>query len=303
MAFGLVEKVSQVSLATKGVLVGLVLLHALSWIEPVYNGLAITPGKTFPPQMHIWTLITGPLMESSVVFLLVDLVALFAAAGIIEPIWGPYKLVEFVGVAGIASGGSTAFIYILKFIVARDLNLLFFPFSGFTGVLLGLTVAYKQSFPVQTLLDLGAVKLTAKDLPLLCIGVVCVLYAIGLAVLPQVYLALSGFLWSWVFLRFHQRRDGSRGCPSEDFTFEDFFPPAIQPVVHVVGKVTFRTLQALKVCKKPQRSVLKVVSGETAAAVRHRQLAEKALNDRLEAVTVQVPEDATGQPTSSSAHQ
>ena len=66
--------------------------------------------------------------------------------------------------------------------------------------------------------------------PLLFIALYSFGALINVSGTSQVLLAVYGFVMSWVYLRFYQRKDGVKGDSSDTFTFESFFPDPLQYV-------------------------------------------------------------------------
>lgn len=125
-------------------------------------------------------------------------------------------------------------------------------FSGMLPVLVGFLVAYKQSYP-QSVVQLNFIKIDPKvlciacknkedpfltfpllapfqDGPLVIIAIMLALKFIAGLSLAYTLLAMFGFLSSWTFLRFYQRRDAVRGDFSDAFAFETFWPAPLQCV-------------------------------------------------------------------------
>ncbi|BFZ10529.1 hypothetical protein BsWGS_13568 [Bradybaena similaris] len=105
---------------------------------------------------------------------------------------------------------------------------------------------------------------------------------------------VSGLVISWVYLRFYQKQsDGNRGDMADNFSFASFFPSQLQPPIAVFANTVFSGLVRFKLCKKPQRrydvssstTITVTLPGtEPRDAERRKQLAIKALNERLSKV-------------------
>ncbi|NXN17360.1 TM115 protein, partial [Indicator maculatus] len=100
-------------------------------------------------------------------------------------------------------------------------------------------------------------------------------------------------LSSWVYLRFYQRHSRGRGDMSDHFAFATFFPEILQPVVGLVANVVHSILVKVKVCRKtvkrydvgaPSSITISLPGTDPQDAERRRQLALKALNERLKRV-------------------
>ncbi|NXF93313.1 TM115 protein, partial [Eubucco bourcierii] len=94
-------------------------------------------------------------------------------------------------------------------------------------------------------------------------------------------------------LRFYQRHSRGRGDMSDHFAFATFFPEILQPVVGLVANVVHSILVKVKVCRKtvkrydvgaPSSITISLPGTDPQDAERRRQLALKALNERLKRV-------------------
>ena len=261
-----------------------------------YSHLAITPAQIGPPQMHIWTVLTGCLVEPRWYIMLLNLAAVAYAGQIIEPLWGAVEHGKFVAVAACSTGLGAAltyiFIYAFSTEKASGISVLFHNFGGFWGVLAGYLVTFKQLYP-QRKLALPGVKAVSVDCrlgPLLFCGSLAVLAAVTSVVDGSMaIMATNGAMWSWVYLRFYQAKDGSLGDPSESFTFVDFFPTLVQPVVSLVAGRVWSLAVTVRLCSnKPHvfdlsaPSAIKIaLPGVTPSdADRRRNIALRDLNAR-----------------------
>ncbi|NXI41287.1 TM115 protein, partial [Galbula dea] len=94
-------------------------------------------------------------------------------------------------------------------------------------------------------------------------------------------------------LRFYQRHSRGRGDMSDHFAFATFFPEILQPVVGLVANLVHSILVKVKVCRKtvkrydvgaPSSITISLPGTDPQDAERRRQLALKALNERLKRV-------------------
>ena len=65
-------------------------------------------------------------------------------------------------------------------------------------------------------------------MPIFTIAVLTALAALRVTNWAPVMLASYGFLTSWTYLRFYQRRETVQGDASEAFAFEEFMPSPLQ---------------------------------------------------------------------------
>ncbi|NXW53382.1 TM115 protein, partial [Eurystomus gularis] len=94
-------------------------------------------------------------------------------------------------------------------------------------------------------------------------------------------------------LRFYQRHSRGRGDMSDHFAFATFFPEILQPMVGLVANLVHSILVKVKVCRKtvkrydvgaPSSITISLPGTDPQDAERRRQLALKALNERLKRV-------------------
>merc|ERR1711894_386795 len=117
----------------------------------------------------------------------------------------------------------------------------------------------------------------------------------------------SGIIISWIYLRFYQlHANGSRGDTSDSFSFASFFPNVLQPPINAC----FGILVRLKICKKRIRryDIGASNSGGPTISIslpgvdnhdteRRRQIALKALKDRLSKTETQSASESSNWPS------
>ncbi|NWY05464.1 TM115 protein, partial [Nothoprocta ornata] len=100
-------------------------------------------------------------------------------------------------------------------------------------------------------------------------------------------------LSAWVYLRFYQRHARGRGDMSERFAFATFFPAPLRPPVALLADAVHGALVKLRLCRKtvkrydvgaPSSITISLPGTDPQDAERRRQLALKALNERLKRV-------------------
>jgi hypothetical protein len=104
------------------------------------------------------------------------------------------------------------------------------PYGGFGGVVCAYAVALKQLVPdieMPLLGGIGGMSVRYKHLPIMFLGTGLFFHFLRV---PSTYIMLTvfGFLFSWMYLRFFQTRDGFTGDSSDQFAFTTFLPPVIQ---------------------------------------------------------------------------
>ncbi|XP_056381106.1 transmembrane protein 115 [Hyla sarda] len=294
----LVSALSGSSVLVKCLWGAVVLLYLLSFWVDTAHVLAITPGFLLPPNLWLWTLVTHGLVELHLWDVLANLLLTLGAGRRLEPLWGAPELLLFYGVVSLSVGVLSSLFFLVAYATTSDLHFLFSAqvhgFPAFAGAVL---VAHKQTIGdglvepqrwVRLLPQLALLGVTALTVAGLIPGQVLVGYSLGM---------LSG----WVYLRFYQRHSRGRGDMSDHFSFASFFPAPLQPAAALLGTLTHATLVKLRLCPRavkrydvgaPSSITISLPGTDPQDAERRRQLALKALNERLKRV-----EDQTSWPS------
>ncbi|KAJ8015900.1 hypothetical protein DPEC_G00001490 [Dallia pectoralis] len=281
------------SVVVKSISAIVLLLYLLSWAVDTSYALGVTPGYLFPPNFWIWTLVTHGVVEQHVWGVAANVGTVMACGRLLEPLWGALELLIFFAVVNISAGLLSGLCYLLTYIATFDLDYLFgVHIHGSPAFLGGVLVALKQTMGDTTVLRVPQVRLKAAPaLVLLCLAL---LRASGLLETAAPLAAFSfGALAGWVYLRFYQRHSRGRGDMSDHFAFASFFPEAVQPVVGMLAGLVHAALVKIKVCRKmvkrydvgaPSSITISLPGTDPQDAERRRQLALKALNERLKKV-------------------
>uniref|UniRef100_A0A8C5PXH1 Transmembrane protein 115 n=1 Tax=Leptobrachium leishanense TaxID=445787 RepID=A0A8C5PXH1_9ANUR len=274
------------------------LLYLVSFWFDTALVLTVTPGLLLPPNFRLWCLATHGLVEVHIWDVVANLLLTLGAGRRLEPLWGAPELLIFYGVVSVAVGVLSTLCFLLAYAATSELYYLFSAhihgFPAFAGAIL---VAHKQTVGdgqletrqwMQALPQLVLVALTLLSVVSLVPSRMLVGYAIGM---------LSG----WVYLRFYQRHSRGRGDMSDHFSFASFFPGPVQPAAALLGKLTHAALVRLRLCPPavkrydvgaPSSITISLPGTDPQDAERRRQLALKALNERLKRV-----EDQTSWPS------
>ncbi|KAM4652837.1 transmembrane protein 115 isoform 1-T2 [Discoglossus pictus] len=273
-------------------------LYLLSFWVDTPQVLGITPGLMLPPNMWLWTLVTHGLVEVHIWDVLLNLLVTLGAGRRLEPLWGAPELLIFYGVVNVAVGVLGSLWFLMAYATTSDLHFLFnshiHGFPSFAGAVL---VAHKQTIGdglvethrwVRVLPQLTFVVLTVLSL----INLIPVRLAVGYSL---------GMLSGWVYLRFYQRHSRGRGDMSDHFSFASFFPGPVQPAAALLGTLVHAALVKIRLCPRavkrydvgaPSSITISLPGTDIQDAERRRQLALKALNERLKRV-----EDQTSWPS------
>ncbi|KAM6976754.1 transmembrane protein 115 [Aplochiton taeniatus] len=286
------------ALASTSVVVKLIsavvlLLYLLSWAFDTPYALGVTPGYLFPPNFWVWTLLTHGVVEEHVWGLAANVGTVMACGRLLEPLWGALELLIFFAFVNVSAGLLVGLSYLLTYAATFDLNFLFaVRVYGFASFLGGVLVALKQTMGDTTVLRVPQVRLKAA--PALVLLLLAVLRLSGLLKDAAPLAAYTyGSLAGWVYLRFYQRHSRGRGDMSDHFAFASFFPEAVQPVVGLLAGLVHTALVKIKVCRKmvkrydvgaPSSITISLPGTDPQDAERRRQLALKALNERLKRV-------------------
>ncbi|XP_027323137.2 transmembrane protein 115 [Anas platyrhynchos] len=288
------------SVVVKALSGAVLLLYALSFALDTAPALAVTPGLLLPPGCRLWTLLTHGLLERRAAGVALSLGTVAAAGRLLEPLWGALELLLFYAAVNAAVGLLGACAYCLAYAATFRLAYLFeVRIHGVPGFLAAVLVALKQTMGDSTVLRVPQVRVKAAPTLLLLL-----LAALRLAALVESAALVSygfGLLSSWVYLRFYQRHSRGRGDMSDHFAFATFFPEILQPAVGLAANLVYGLLVKVRLCRKtvkrydvgaPSSITISLPGTDPQDAERRRQLALKALNERLKRV-----EDQTAWPS------
>jgi len=154
--------------------------------------------------------------------------------------------------------------------------------------------------PDHVLLNLPLGKIRNRHVPILVLILAIIVNIFGGVSGTYPWLFGMGLLTSWTYLRFYQKHNNkTTGDSADHFMFASFFPEPISPVVAVVANTIFSLLVRMKICKRqvhrynmaaPSGSITVSLPGTNAEdAERRRQIALKALNERLSKMEESTP--------------
>ncbi|XP_070559591.1 transmembrane protein 115-like [Ptychodera flava] len=287
------------SVVVKAILISVCLMYLLSFLgEPILNTLSITPGYVVPPNFRIWTYITHGFLETHLWNVVADILILAVGGKLIEPLWGALEMLLFFFIVNIGVGLVSAVCYLIIYVATSNVDYLFeVHIYGLAGYIAGIAVALKQTMGDYDIVNVSFIGMRVKQLPLVLMiwSVVVALLGFACAVYPL--MTCTGIFVSWTYLRFYQKQsDNSRGDMSDTFTFASFFPEKIQPPIAILANTVHSGLVKAKICKKqvrkydvgaPSSITISLPGSDPNDAERRRQLALRALNERLSRVEEQ----------------
>ncbi|XP_022939647.1 rhomboid-like protein 19 [Cucurbita moschata] len=268
----------------KGLAVVLIGGHILVQVFPAaVNYLALIPARTIP---FAWNLLTAGYVEQSVYGVVVSTVGLLFVGKLLEPIWGSREFLKFIFIVNFLTSLCVFITAIALYYITQEEIYLYFPVSGFYGILAGFLVGIKQIIPDQ---ELPVVKLRAKWLPSLAVfvSIAVSFWTTGAATyLPTI---IFGTYISWIYLRYWQRKPEAKlkGDPSDDFAFSTLFPELLRPVIDPVASVIHRLLCGRS--ESPNNAEDYTAGGtplpgsDPIEASRRRERGARALEERLAA--------------------
>ncbi|XP_077977012.1 transmembrane protein 115-like [Glandiceps talaboti] len=303
------------SVVVKAILIVVCLMYLLSFLgESILNTLAITPGYIVPPNFRIWTYVTHGFLETHLWNVVADILTLVVCGKLIEPLWGALEMLLFFSIANIGVGIASAVWYLTVYVATSNIDYLFdVHIHGLSGYMASIAVALKQTMGDYDFINTSFLRLRIKQLPMLLLLWSVIMAVIGLASGAYPVMTTAGILVSWIYLRFYQKQsDNSRGDMSDTFIFASFFPEKVQPPIAILANTVHSGLVKARVCKKqvrkydvgaPSSITISLPGSDPNDAERRRQLALRALNERLSRVEEQTswPSMDDQPPTTTSA--
>eukprot|EP01137_Pigoraptor_chileana_P004750 Opistho-2@46815 len=293
--------VQESSIFAKGLAGALVAGYLIGKSDFGHGMLALTPAYVSPPSFMVWTLVTAGLLESPLLGLILDCIAVFGVARFVEPLWGMREFARFVFVVNLFVNSATFFLSIALYFIANREDAVYSGLGGFIGVTAGFAVIFKQLMPEA---QAGAVPLRVSMLPLTLVALVAAFTILGAAPYHELPFVIFGIYGAWMYLRYFQQKEGIKGDMSEAFSFTTFFPEALQPAVHVVSRITFTVFSKLRLIPRHVRTAEGdeyIVAGGSRGNVgglqgidpqdseRRRQIALRALDKRLNMAGIKSP--------------
>lgn len=279
----------------------IIVCYALSFSSAAIDAFCVRPGLLLPPKFRIWTIATHSFMETHWWHALVDIIIINLYGKLLEPLWGTIEMINFYLLVNTVAGVATFFIYVMLYGLTFDPSFLFeIRIHGLPGYIAAFSVAVKQIMPDHVLLNLPLGKIRNRHVPILVLLLAIIVNIFGGVSGTYPWLFGMGLLTSWTYLRFYQKHNNkTTGDSADHFMFASFFPEPISPFVAVVANTFFSLLVRMNICKRqvhrynlaaPSGSITVSLPGTNAEdAERRRQIALKALNERLSKMEESTP--------------
>lgn len=276
------------------------------WNAPTATTLlTLVPARFY---IHPWTIVTSTFVEQDIVNLLINTTAVYFSGRYLERAWGSKDFATVVIIATIIPNLLLIPTYVIWGFIFSSTKRAETPIAGAITLQAAFLVCFKQLVPEHTVsLYRGIVKVRVKHFPAMFL----LLNTIGGFVFgtdTALLLAWYGLITTYMYLRFFRYQkdittgeNTIRGDASETFAFATFFPTVIQAPVGAVCDQIYKFACQLNLIRPFSDEAVLLGSEQAAgrdgilptanhnayaAAERRRQLALRALDERLQVNTV-----------------
>lgn len=243
-------------------------------------------------RLHGWRLFTGSLFDSTTISVFLNVAVCALASRPAELALGRRSLALLLLLGTAVSAVMFSLCALFLYILFRVGTVLIFrPVASFSGMNLIMLVTLKHHIPDHEV-GLAGVKLSLNYAPLSYAGILLLTMLVGQLQPASVAMALMAAQFAWMYMRYLQRNasDGTRGDPSENFSFASFFPPQVQAPISAVSNIAFAACIRPVLgnmdaqTKQPQQQIVNTITQDRASTIdaeRRRQRAEKSLDERM----------------------
>ncbi|KAL6736995.1 hypothetical protein Aduo_010676 [Ancylostoma duodenale] len=270
-----------------------ILGFALSLVAAAYGFLSLRPFQLF--SVEVWRLFTCNFVGRNVLLFAWTIWSLHLGTNLIRQnnsnesllkIYAITQILTTVLVCGAAYG---------LYALAAKTTLLYEDYIvEMVPINCAVLVLVKQFLPDSILLETPFGRIKYTHVPLLAVLSVSICSLAGMMSSVVVLQCVFAVQISWTYLRFFNPHevDSFYGDSSEHFVWASLFPRIIQPFCTILGRICFRSLVKLGVCKRSVRHVdlnslqsvgisLRGLDSTARDAERRRQKALRDLNERL----------------------
>ncbi|KAG7400521.1 hypothetical protein PHYBOEH_005321 [Phytophthora boehmeriae] len=283
--------------------VGLVLSMLLLWLigamftpEGEKGGvLALSVADVILRHIRPWVYVTAGFYHPYAVQLLFTLPLGFGLAKRVEPDLGAINLVRLLLFANTAAALVLFVNLFALYIVFRNPIYLETSFSGFTGGITALLVAYMKPTPYATAPLFPGVQLRYYPLVASVVFSICSIFGLALIAVPALnimlvsagpFSVLGGF-FGWYYLRFlNKNRDQTVGDVSDEFALVVLLPDSTKPVIGPFANFCFSVVKLCgffkkRAAQKPKMLPILTEIKNDPIAERRKARAMKALDEKL----------------------
>lgn len=283
--------------------VGLVLSMLLLWLlgalftpEGEKGGVfALSVADVILRHIRPWVYVTAGFYHPYIMQLLFVLPLGFGLAKRVEPDLGAFNLVRLLLFANTAAGLVLFVNLFVLYIIFRNPIYLEASFSGFTGGITALLVAYIKPTPYATAPFIPGVQLRYYPLIAVSVFVLCSMAGMVITAVPSVsmmlvsagpFSALGGY-FGWYYLRFlNKNRDQTVGDVSDEFALVVLLPDFCKPLVGPIANFCFSVVKLCgffkkRAAQKPKMLPILTEIKNDPIAERRKARAMKALDEKL----------------------
>ncbi|KAG6957619.1 hypothetical protein JG687_00009879 [Phytophthora cactorum] len=283
--------------------VGLVLYMLLLWLvgaiftpaEEKGGVLALSVADVILRHIRPWVYVTAGFYHPYIVQLVFVLPLAFGLAKRVEPDFGALNLVRLLLFANAAAAVVMFVNLFVLYIIFRNPIYLEASFSGFTGGITALLVAYMKPTPFATAPLFPGVPLRFYPLVASVIFCFCTMAGMAFTAVPAVSLMLVsagpfsvlGGYFGWYYLRFlNKNRDQTVGDVSDEFALVVLLPDFCTPLVGPLANFCFSVVKLCgfykkRAAHKPKMLPILTEIKNDPIAERRKARAMKALDEKL----------------------
>ncbi|MCP9265479.1 ATP synthase F1 sector subunit alpha [Dirofilaria immitis] len=278
----------------------------LSLSQVIFEFFALTGNDLV--RFELWRLFTHFIIETNIFIFILLIWNLHQVASLIEPNWGIFETIKYLGIVQIGSSFLIAVIALLTFVITVNDTFFFRTYIfGLPAASSAVCVAMKQFLPDSILLTTPIGRVKNTHLPFCIIVAASLLIGFNLLRWVSLLQILFGVQISWIYLRFLQPHDdgepkgilanillGQLPYPMQGHSLKaDLFPSKLQPLMRVLSSTVYTCLIQVRLCKPLARHIdlmkldsVNVVlpSLQTKDTERRRQKALRDLTERLNRV-------------------
>ncbi|KAH7474167.1 hypothetical protein KRP22_005276 [Phytophthora ramorum] len=283
--------------------VGLVLCMLLLWLvgavftptEEKGGVLALSVADVILRHIRPWVYVTAGFYHPYIVQLALVLPLGFGLAKRVEPELGALNLVRLLLFANTAAAVVLFVNLFVLYIIFRNPIYLEASFSGFTGGITALLVAYMKPMPFATAPLFPGVPLRFYPLVASIIFSFCTIAGLAFTAVSAVSLMLVsagpfsvlGGYFGWYYLRFlNKNRDQTVGDVSDEFALVVLLPSFFTPFIGPLANFCFSVVKLCgffkkRAAQKPQMLPILTEIKNDPIAERRKARAMKALDEKL----------------------
>ncbi len=151
-----------------------------------------------------WNLLTGPLYETHIIELIINVTVLAVVGSTLERLWGSLEFLRYFVALWVSCGLGCFLLAVVAFIVTLDWDILNNVYCGTSGIAMGMLVALKTTPITSHTVSLGRVTLRADIAPFAYLVFYTFLGLVFRPRLPIIGFVYLGLAFGLVYLRWFQ---------------------------------------------------------------------------------------------------